>query len=125
MSEKLLKLIAEQQAGKEGTPEWAVGEQLKEIAAESELNAELIEHDLEIGGMKLPDAAAALKKYADEHHGKAQAYCITPEVADGILRKFYGIGERSTSSTAGGPPSPQGEGFTHGSGGFVDLTEFL
>ena len=119
MSEKLLKLIAEQQTGKEGTPEWAIGEQLKEIAAESKLNAELLEHDLETGGMKLSDAAAALKKYADEHHGKAREFCIIPSVADKILREFYGIGERNAADTAPTESSPKE------SGGFVDLGEYL
>ena len=117
MSEKLLKLIAEQQTGKEGTPEWAIGEQLKDIAAESEFNAELLEHDLETGGMKLSDAAAALKKYADEHHGKAREFCIIPSVADGILREFYGIPKADER------PAPRAE--EKRDDGLIDLAEFL
>ena len=116
---RIVEIIEKQRAGKEGLPEWVVGEQLLDIASESELNRELIEHDLETSGMKLSDAAAALKKYADEHHGKAREFCIIPSVADKILRKFYGIGERNAADAAPTESSPKE------SGGFVDLGEYL
>ena len=124
INETLLSVIKQQQAGKEGTPEWAIGEQLIGIASESALNAELIERDLQTDGMKLSDAAAALKKYADAHHGKAREFCIIPEVADKILRQFYGIEERKEGqplTAHGGAPLAQGSQ----DGEFVDLSDFL
>ena len=121
---ELREIIDAQRKGKENTPEWMIGEQLLEIAAESELNAELIAHDLETSEMKLSDAAAAFRKYASEHRGGKSEFCIIPSVADGILRKFHGIGEKKEGqplTAQGGAPLAQGSQ----EGGFVDLTEFL
>ena len=94
LSPTLIALIEEQQKGHENEPLYMVGEQLKEIAEREPLSAELLEKDLATDGMKLSQAADALKKYADEHHGKEKCFCITPIVAEGILRSFYGLPER-------------------------------
>ena len=42
---RIVEIIEKQRAGKEGLPEWVVGEQLLDIASESELNRELIERE--------------------------------------------------------------------------------
>lgn len=91
LSPTLLALIEEQQKGHENEPLFMVGEQLKEIAEREPVSAELLEKDLAVEGMGLAGAAAALQKYSDEHHGKAKCFCITPKVAEGILREFYGL----------------------------------
>ena len=91
--EELIKLIEDQQKGKENTDVFMVGEQLKDIGAESEHNAEILLQDISIKSMNLVAAAAKLKDYADKNHGKAKCFCISPKVADGILREFYGLGE--------------------------------
>lgn len=86
--------IEAQQAKLKGTePAWMVGEQLKDICRTDPHCADIVAEDLESEAMSLEKAAAALKKYSDENRGKARCFCITPKVADQILRKFYGLPE--------------------------------
>lgn len=88
---KLYDLIAEQQRGHETEPRFMIGEQLKEIAEREPLSAELLERDLEIEEMNLEAAEKHFQEYADRNHGKAKAFCITPKVAEQLLREFYGL----------------------------------
>ena len=91
--ENICKMIAEQQKGKEGTPAWMVGEQLKEIASREPVSAELLEKDLAVTEMNLEKAADQIKKKADELHKaqKGNCVCVPPNVAEEVLRKFYGL----------------------------------
>ena len=89
--EVLLKLIEKQQKGHENTDVFMVGEQLKDIAASDPVCAEILEKDLAVEAMGLAAAAAKLKEYADKNRGKLKCFCITPLVADKILREFYGL----------------------------------
>lgn len=112
---KLIEIITAQQKGHENDPIFMVGEQLKEIAAREPLSAELLEQDLDTPGMKLSDAAARLKKHADDNHGKANCFCISPKVAEDILREFYGL-----------PKAEEGKAVTpQPASGFIDLGAFL
>lgn len=86
-----MKKIEAQQKDKENTAAWMVGEQLKDICRGDPHCANIVEEDLNSEAMSLEKAAAALQKYANENHGKARCFCITPKVADQILRKFYGL----------------------------------
>ena len=90
---KVFEQIEVQQKGHEKEPLFMVGEQLKEIAAKEPLAAELLEKDLATQGMGLADAAKKLQEYADKNHGRAKCFCITPPVAEKILREFYGLPE--------------------------------
>ena len=112
----LVELIEKQQAGKENTDVFMVGEQLKDIGSESEHNAEILLQDLQIKGMGLVDAAARLKKYSDDNKGQAKCFCISPKVADGILRKFYGLDEQE---------KVENKSAWVQDGGFIDLEDFL
>lgn len=114
--EELVALIESQQTGKENTDVWMVGEQLKEIGAESEHNAEILLQDLQIEKMNIVAAAAQLKAYADNNHGKEKCFCISPKVADGILREFYGLGE---------PDAPQIKPTGVQDSGIINLEDFL
>ena len=113
---QLIEIITAQQKGHENEPLFMVGEQLKEIAEREPFSAELLEKDLETEGMKLADAAARLKKYSDEHHGKANCFCISPKVAEGILREFYGLPKFEAVSVEKPTQQPTG---------FIDLGTFL
>ena len=62
--------ISQQQAGKEGTPEFFVGEQLKEICYADPHCAEIVGQDLDSEAMGLKKAAQKIKDYADEQHKK-------------------------------------------------------
>ena len=114
---KLYDLIAEQQKGHENEPRFMIGEQLKEIAEREPLSAELLERDLEIEEMSLEAAEKHFQEYADKNHGKAKAFCITPKVAERLLREFYGLPIPEENA----PEKKEADS----SAGYIDLSSFL
>ena len=114
---KLYDLIAEQQKGHGTEPRFMIGEQLKEIAEREPLSAELLERDLEIEEMKLEAAEKHFQEYADRNHGKAKAFCITPKVAERLLREFYGLPIPEENA----PEKKEADS----SAGYIDLSSFL
>ena len=114
---KLYDLIAEQQKGHETEPRFMIGEQLKEIAEREPLSAELLERDLEIEEMNLEAAEKHFQEHADRNHGKAKAFCITPKVAERLLREFYGLPIPEESA----PEKKEADS----SAGYIDLSSFL
>ena len=109
--EKLVDIITEQQKGHENTDVFGIGEQLKDMAEGNAKITDLLINDLTTEGMMLTDAAKVLKKYADDNHGKANCFCITPKVADELLRKFYGLLSAQETERATAP--------------VIDLSDFL
>ena len=114
---KLFDLIAEQQKGHENEPRFMIGEQLKEIAEREPLSAELFERDLEIEEMNLEAAEKHFQEYVDRNHGKAKAFCITPKVAERLLREFYGLPIPEENA----PEKKEADS----SAGYIDLSSFL
>ena len=112
---KLEELIAQQQKGHEAQPRFMIGEQLKEIAAREPLCAEILEKDLTVKEMSLEAAERKLQEYADKNHKGAKTFCITPIVAEGILREFYGLPKRDETEAEPEPPKE----------GFIDLSSYL
>lgn len=107
--ERLVEKIREQQEKvSEYSDAFAVGEQLKEIARESEHNAEVILTDLDNANMSISRAALKIKAYADELHKKQKWNCVfvPPAKADEILRTFYGLeaanGQEAPAENHGG-----------------------
>ena len=96
--EKVIEKISEQQQGRENTAVYYVGEQLKDICRSSDKVAEIVLQDLDNPDMSIVKAEAQINKYADEHHGKEKCYCVTPDVAESIIKKFYGVENFETSS---------------------------
>lgn len=94
--------IAKQQEGCQGTPQFFVGEQLKEICHADSHCAEIVSQDLESESMSLAKAAQKIKAYADEQHkkNKGNFACVSPDVAEGILREFYGLPEAAPEEKA-------------------------
>ena len=88
---EVVEKITHQQKGKEGTPAWMVGEQLKDICNGNETASEIVAKDLDMPAMSLENAAAQIKKYADNHK-TGNFSCVTPVQAEKILCDFYGIG---------------------------------
>lgn len=88
--EKLRELIEAQRKGKEDSPVWMVGEQLLDIAAGEPDSLELLKQDLTVPEMSLDNAEKQIKAWADKHK-KGNYCCVSPKVADGILREFYGL----------------------------------
>lgn len=101
LQEKAVAAIAAQQAEvKDRSPQWMVGEQLKDICRMDPRNAELIAQDLENEAMSIVEAEKKIKAFADGHK-TGNFSCVTPPEADRILREFYGL------PAAGGPgPTP-------------------
>ncbi len=115
--ENLTAIIAEQQKGHETKPRFMIGEQLKEIAEREPLSAELLERDLAIEEMNLAAAERHFQQYADKNHGSASSFCITPAVAEKLLREFYGLPNPEDAAPA--KPEPEA------SAGYIDLSAFL
>ena len=109
--EKLVEIISEQQKGHENEDIFGIGEQLKDMAEGNDKITELLINDLTTDGMKLTDAAKMFKKHADTIKGKSNMVCITPKIADGLLRKFYGLPEAKETVTVAAPE--------------IDLSDFL
>ena len=84
--------IEAQQQGKENSAVWMVGEQLKEICQQEPASAELVDKDLDMKGMSLADCEKQIKAYADKNR-KGNCGVVPPNVAEGIIRKFYGLQE--------------------------------
>lgn len=90
----VFELIEAQQKGIENTAPWMVGEQLKDICRADPFCAELVEKDLQVSGMGLKDCEKKIKQYADSHK-KGSFACVPPNVAEDIIRKFYGLPDRN------------------------------
>ena len=112
------KLEAQQAKVKTQSPQWMVGEQLKDICQREPRSAELIAQDLENETMSITEAEKKIKAYADKHKTGNFA-CVTPAEADSILREFYGLPAAVDSIAAPEPPhQPTAKKL-------VDLADFL
>lgn len=93
---------AQQEKVKERSPQWMVGEQLKDICRLEPRSAELIAQDLQVKEMGIADAEKKIKAFADAHKTGSFS-CVTPVDADRILREFYGLpvaGEKDQTSVS-------------------------
>lgn len=89
-SEAIRAIETQQARVKECSPQWMVGEQLKDICRHEQASAELICQDLQAESMSITEAEKKIKAYADTHKTGNFA-CVTPTQADRILREFYGL----------------------------------
>lgn len=107
-------LIEAQQQGKENTPEWMIGQQLKDICRREPESAKLVEQDL-MGALTLEGCAKKLKAKADELHKaqKGNCVCITPDVAEAVIREYFGL------------PAQGKEPEKETTGSVLDLADFL
>lgn len=122
MLEKVLEKISKQQEGKENTAVWMVGEQLKDICRSTPGAAEIILQDLDVAEMSIENAEKKIKEYADEQHkkNKGNCACVPPNVAEDIIREFYGI-----KGLAGAETNSQAVVNSAGDTSFIDLKNFL
>lgn len=103
--EKLIAMIEAQQKGHENDDVFTVGEQLKDMASREPAIVELLKQDLEVPEMSLVKAAGKIKGYSDTHRGGKSCFCVSPMVAEGILRKFYGLPKREAGKVQELAPS--------------------
>lgn len=111
--------IEAQQKGHENTDRWMVGEQLKDILRGDPSLEEIVDQDLDQAEMSLEKAAGKIKAWADEQHRKAKGncVCVPPNVAEKIIREFYGLPEA-------GKPTPKPVQ-THRESDTLDLASFF
>jgi len=114
------KIEAQQAKLKDTEPAWMVGMQLKDICRADPGCAEIVSQDLENPDMSLEKAANQIHTYANKNHGKACQFCVTPKVAEGILRSFYGLPDVATAV-----PEPQQEQLKEQPADFIDLLSIL
>lgn len=114
MIERAIAMLEEQQSKVQArSPQWMVGEQLKDICRHEPHCAELIAQDLENPAMSITEAEKKIKAFADGHK-TGNFSCVMSAEADRILREFYGL------------PSLGGEEELPSSGAQVlDLADFL
>lgn len=111
---------AQQEKVKPRSPQWMVGEQLKDICCSEPKSAELIYQDLQVEGMSITEAEKKIKAFADAHKTGSFA-CVTPVEAEKILREFYGLPDKGVSQgTASGSVEQ-----TPAAGEILDLMDFL
>lgn len=96
--------ILEQQEGKQHTDVWMVGQQLKGILRANPSLEEIMDKDLDVKEMSLACCARKIKAWADEQHKqvKGNCVCVPPDVAESIIREFYGL----PAATALPAPAP-------------------
>ena len=102
VQEQAIQAIEAQQAKvKKRSPQWMVGEQLKDICRLEPHSAELIVQDLQVKEMGIVEAEKKIKAFADAHKTGSFA-CVTPMEADRILREFYGLATAGETGPATG-----------------------
>lgn len=96
----VFEMIATQQKGKENTAEWMVGEQLKDICRREPHCEAILLEDLQNADMSLAKAEGKIKAYADKQKRTGNRVCVPPNVAEKIIREFYGLGDLDEKTVA-------------------------
>lgn len=99
----VFEMIEAQQHGKENTAPWMVGEQLKEICRKEPHCQSVVLEDLQNPDMSLEKCEGKIKAWADKQKSSGNFVCVAPNVAEGIIRKFYGLGNAAEEQTEARP----------------------
>ena len=91
--------ISALQKGKENTPAWMVGEQLKDICRREPRCEQIVLEDLENPDMSLEKCEKQIKARADSQKNGKSCVCVPPNVAEQIIREFYGLPEAGEGVT--------------------------
>ena len=81
------------QKGKENTAPWMVGEQLKDICRREPRCEQIVLEDLSNPDMSLEKCEKKIKEWADSQKNGKSCVCVPPNVAERIIREFYGLGD--------------------------------
>ena len=81
------------QKGKENTAPWMVGEQLKDICRREPRCEQIVLEDLASPNMSLEKCEKKIKEWADNQKNGKNCVCVPPNVAERIIREFYGLGD--------------------------------
>ena len=122
----VFEMITAQQNGQECTPVYMVGQQLKDICREDPYCAELVAQDLQNKGMNLYVCERKIKAWADAQKRKGNCVCVPPDVAEKIIREFYGLPERGAAKPEGITASPApAEPAPHKDSGLLGLLDLI
>ena len=125
IQEDAIRAIEAQQAKVQAhSPQWMVGEQLKDICRHEPKSAELIVQDLQVEAMSITAAEKKIKAFADKHKTGSFS-CVTPMESDKILRDFYGLPEPGSAPEPVPEPVPAPPPPAKPEKKFVDLMDFL
>ncbi len=116
----VFQMIESQQKGKENTAPWMVGEQLKDICRADTRCAEIVAQDLQNKDMSIDNCEKRIKAWADKNK-KGNFSCVSPNVAEDIIRKFYGLPERNAAAA----PVAEPEMATQSRSKLLSLADFI
>ena len=104
-----------------------VGEQLKDICRADPACAAIVAEDLENKAMSIEVAAKKIKEHADtqKRKQKGNCVCVPPNVAEGIIRDFYGLPAAGNSAANGDTPMLAPVQANDITAGFLNLDSFL
>lgn len=127
MLNKVIEKISEQQKGKENTAVYMAGEQLKEICRFVAGAAEIVLADLDVKEMSIDYAEKKIKEYADKQKRTGGCVCVPPNVAENIIKDFYGLSGLEDMRTAETNSQTFGnlQNESRSQSGFIDLKDFL
>lgn len=97
--------IEGQQNGKENTAVWMVGQQLKDICRDDFNCAQIVDQDLDVPEMSIVEAEKKIREYADKQKRTGNCVCVPPNIAEKIIREFYGLPEAGAAAPVG-PSAP-------------------
>lgn len=119
----VFEMIEAQQKGKENSAPWMVGEQLKDICRSDPHCSEIVAQDLQNLSMSLAECEKKIKAKADEiqKKNKGKCVCITPNVAEQIIREFYGLPDAQEATEPVLEPASEPEDDF----GMLDLADLL
>lgn len=117
---EVLEMISAQQEKVPGTDAWMVGEQLKDIIKREPHTAAILAEDLQNEAMDIVHAAGQIRAYANKQPKVKGCVVVPPQVAEGIIRTFYGLPEAGAEPEKEAPAQE-----TATANGFLDLADFL
>lgn len=111
--EELTAKINEQRTGHTEDAVFYCGEQILDICRGNDALSEIVLTDLNNAEMTVEKCERKIKGYADKHK-KGNCAVVPPKVAEGIIRKFYGLPEAGEEPVHAAPVSAE-----------IDLTAYL
>lgn len=126
---KCLDKLKEQTAGQSGTVNMC-GRQIWDILKSNPELAELVSTDLDNPSMTVSRCEKMIIAAADEKHKKEKgsSACVSPDEAENIIRKFYGLPLRAESDdweTEKTPEQPAEPPKPAADPGIISLEDFL
>lgn len=119
----VFEMIEAQQKGKEDTTVFMVGEQLKDICRVDPACAAIVAEDLQQKEMSIDACEKKIKEYADKvkTEKKLRTVGVSPQKAEEIIRKFYGLPEMVNREVTTAMPNHAAQS----GGGLLSLEDLL